>query len=388
MAIQQQRTVLRAHPLINAKRQYGGMRVVIDNRSVGDDDLRRTLAMVWEACAATTYPMILAFDDERLPVALQGWQPPINIFPEFHGEWLALPAAREILSADNYPHWCLNGMPGAALDVTLTASLAYSVAATNTIPAGASPSLRGKALIRTGARSQAEVNALFASGADWITGWPSQAIGARGKGRRTESTAIVLRLLRLAQTNADISELEVVLKQDVGLSFKLLRYINSAANGLSLEVKSFQHAVMILGYRRLSRWLALLVLTAIDDPNLRPIMGISVRRAFFMQRIGKLVFDDADENELFITGLFSLLDIIFAQPFDALLEKLHLPEAVSDSLRNHSEPYGSLLQVAQAIEGDDSAMIREVARDVGLKEEDVNLALLLAVRDADAVVID
>lgn len=383
-----QRAVLRAHPLTNAKRQYCGMRVVIDNRSVDDHELHRTLAMLTAADAATTHPMILAFDDERLPATLQGWCPPINTFPEFHGEWLSLPAAREMLSDGNCPQWCLNGTPGAGLDPALTASLAYVVASNIAARSSDSSSMPRKPLIRTGARTMVEASALFTSGADWIAGWPAQAIVAREKSRRTESTAIVLRLLQLAQTNADISELEAVLKLDAGLSFKLLRFINSAANGLSLQVQSFQHAVMILGYNRLARWLALLVLTANDDPNLRPIMGISLRRAFFIQRIGKLVFDDADENELFITGLFSLLDAIFAQPFDTLLEKLHLPEAVSDSLRNHSEPYGSLLHIAQTIEGDDSAMIRDGASVVGLKEDDVNRALLLAIKDANAVAID
>ena len=60
--------------------------------------------------------------------------------------------------------------------------------------------------------------------------------------------AQIVRVLNLVRKNADIKEIEAALKQDVALSYKLLRYINSAGFGLSCEVQSFRHAVTILGY--------------------------------------------------------------------------------------------------------------------------------------------
>jgi EAL and modified HD-GYP domain-containing signal transduction protein len=377
--------VLHASPLINARRQYGGMRVVIDNRAVGEDDLRNTLALVSETNAGATNPLIVAFVDEHLPSSLGGWQPPPNTWPEFRGEWLTLPATHDLLIGGNYPLWCLNGAPGMALDPALRGTLKYTIAAGMPGAAAESRSMTHRANVRTGVHTRAQADALFASGNDWVAGWPLQAPAAKGKQRRADSRAIVLRLLQLAQAGAEVSELEAVIKQDAGLAFKMLRYINSAANGLSLQVQSFRHAVTFLGYQRLTRWLALLLLTSSDDPNQLPVMGISLRRGFFMKRIGKLMFDDIDPDEPFITGMFSLLNLIFAQPFEELLEQLQLPKNVSTSLRNHGQPYGPLLGLAEAIEGDDAAVIRDCTQRLGLKQVDVNRALLLAIRETDRV---
>jgi c-di-GMP phosphodiesterase len=379
------RAVLHAYPLINAKHQYGGMRLVIDNRSVDEVDVRETLALVSEANADATYPLIVAFADECLPFSLETWQPPANTIPEFRSEWLTLPAARDMLSGGNYPLWCLNGSPELKLAPELLKSLRFTISPN--LPASTIDTARiaGKANVRTGLRTHADAETLFAQGVDWVAGWPLQATATPRKKHHADNRAIVLRLLQLAESDADIGELEALLKQDAGLAFKLLRTINSAANGLSTQVQSFQHAVMLLGYKRLIRWLAVLLLASSEDPNQLPLMSLCLRRGFFMERIGTLLFEDTNPDEPFMTGLFSLLDLIFAQPLDELLDQLYLPEAVSDTLRNHGEPYGSLLRLTEAIEGDDAGAIRTRTSMLGLTAVDVNRALLLAIRDTDRV---
>lgn len=79
-----------------------------------------------------------------------------------------------------------------------------------------------------------------------------------------------LELLNLLRMDADIRDIEQVLKRDVALSYKLLRYVNSAAAGLNTTISSFSHAVTVLGYQKLYRWLTLLLVTASDDNNARP----------------------------------------------------------------------------------------------------------------------
>ena len=66
-----------------------------------------------------------------------------------------------------------------------------------------------------------------------------------------------------------IEKLENTLKRDPSLAFKLMRYINSPAFGLRVEISSFRHAIMMLGYKRLKRWVALLLATASKDVNMR-----------------------------------------------------------------------------------------------------------------------
>ena len=85
----------------------------------------------------------------------------------------------------------------------------------------------------------------------------------------------------------DIERLEQTLKRDPSLAFKLLRYLNSAAFGLPVEVTSFRHAIMLLGYARLKRWLALLLTTASKDHNMRPIMFGALRRGLLLEELAQ-----------------------------------------------------------------------------------------------------
>jgi hypothetical protein len=116
---------------------------------------------------------------------------------------------------------------------------------------------------------------------------------------------------------------------DPPLAFKLMRYINSPAFGLSVEISSFRHAIMILGYQRLKRWLALLLATASKDPNMRPVMFAAVRRGMLMEELAKISGDDEMRNELFICGVFSLLDRMFRQPFSELLKTIPSPRPLN-----------------------------------------------------------
>ena len=86
-----------------------------------------------------------------------------------------------------------------------------------------------------------------------------------------------------------------------------------------MEVSSFSHAVMLLGYGRLKRWLALLLATASTEPHLRAAMFASVRRGLVMEELARGSGDKELCNELFICGVFSLLDRLFGQPLAELL---------------------------------------------------------------------
>ncbi|MEQ1515454.1 MAG: HDOD domain-containing protein [Usitatibacteraceae bacterium] len=379
MEVPHQRAVVHAHSLINAKRQYGGMRIVIDNRGVSEADLSATLHMVSEANADATHPLIVAFTDASALIALQGWQPPPNAYPEFNHDWLAQAEARAMLVEGKFPHWSLNGTPAEALDAALKKSLVYSVGP------GAGKRIAGKASVRTGVRTHVDADTAFGLGIDWIAGWPLQAPDTSGNRRSGDNRTITIRLMQLAQSDADISEIDKLLRQDSALAFKLLRSINSAAVGLSVQVQSFQHAVMILGYQRLARWLAVLLMSSGDGPNQLPLSKLALRRGFFVERIVRLVFAEGNPDEPFMVGLFSLLDLILGRPFSELLGQLHLADAVANSLRDHGEPYGPLLKLAEAIESDDAVAIREYTQSLGLDSGDVNRAVLMAIRDADRV---
>lgn len=202
------------------------------------------------------------------------------------------------------------------------------------------------------------------------------------------SHAHVVRLLNLVRRNAEISEIEVALKQDVTLSFKLLKYINSPAFGLRREIQSFRHAVTLLGYDKLNKWLSLLLVTASKSQTAPALMQTAIARGRFMEIIGASRFDPGQCDSLFITGAFSLLNMLLAARMGDILAEMQLPAVITDALVGRSGEFAPYLALALACENENPALLIELANQLDLPATAVNHAQLEALAFADSLQID
>jgi len=252
-----------------------------------------------------------------------------------------------------------------------------------------------------GVRSRADMDAAFERGALAVVGWPFQAppkdqpaeaptlrglrapVGSRSKleDGRPELSAII-QLINEVEDEVPLSDLEATLRRDPTLAFKLMRYINSPLFGLSTEISSFSHAVMLLGYQRLKRWLALLLVTAGDDPNHRPLMYAALRRGLMMEALATEMGHGDCKSDMFICGLFSLLDRMMNKPFDVLLQSIPVVDDVEQALLGAGGPYQHALDLVRATEGGFGHDIREQAESSLLDMRGVNRALLHALGGA------
>ncbi|MBT9610039.1 MAG: HDOD domain-containing protein [Aquabacterium sp.] len=237
--------------------------------------------------------------------------------------------------------------------------------------------------IQAGVRTIGEMENAFRNGATAVLGWPiDDVIQESGKPADQPALQVIVMLIDQVHRQEDIEVLEHTLKRDPPLAYKLMRYINSPAFGLSVEISSFRHAIMILGYQRLKRWLALLLATASKDPNMKPVMFAAVRRGMFMEELARVSGDDDMRNELFICGVFSLLDRMFRQPFSELLKTIPVPERVFQALAERTGPYEPYFKLVQAMEGSDRFEIQEAAEGLMMGFDDINAALLKAMQSA------
>ena len=195
--------------------------------------------------------------------------------------------------------------------------------------------------------------------------------------------AQIVRVLNLVRKNADVKDIETALKQDVALSYKLLRYINSAGFGLSCEIQSFRHAVTILGYDKLNKWLSLLLATASKDPMAPALMHTALTRAHLMEVLAHGLVDRQEYDNLFITGAFSMLDALLGVSMDKVLETMSLPEAICDALLGHGGVYGPFLDLAKVSEGEDGKALAEQVSMLGLSADQFNRAQMQALVFAD-----
>ncbi len=239
--------------------------------------------------------------------------------------------------------------------------------------------------IQTGVRTLAALEASFQRGAAAVLGWPIDDAVQPRSGSLQPDLATIVELMRRIDAEEPAERMEDVLKRDPTLAFKLLRYINSPAFGLRVEVSSFRHALMLLGYQRLKRWLALLLASASKERDMKPIMFAALRRGLLMERLAQASAGGGDEqmrNEAFICGVFSLLDRMMRQPFSDLLTSVPVPDTVRQALAEGAGPYHPFLELVRSVENESIFDIREAGERLLLGTGEINRAVLAALAAA------
>ena len=276
----------------------------------------------------------------------------------------------------------LKGRPAAPLPAAVLACFRLAIIGFDDdqrTAAGAPAAARSVGFVQSGVSRAGDVEESFKRGALSVLGWPIDEPVGKGSGKTVApDLKVIVELINRVDREEPIERLEAVLKNDPTLAFRLVRYINSAAFGLRVEISSFRHAIMMLGYQKLKRWLALLLASASSDPNMKPVMFAAVRRGLFMEELVKSAGDDQMASELFICGVFSLLDIMMGQPFEQLLKSIPVPQDVFDALVPGTGRYRPYLELVRAVEQESMFDIRNAAEALMLSAAEVNRTLLRA----------
>jgi c-di-GMP phosphodiesterase len=352
-------------------------------------DARALLATLAEAWPASSGALLLNLASEGLlrnslsgePVPHFGFEVPS--FMAGDAQHAAALAALHARGAALY----LMGRPPAELPRAVLACFRQSIIDLADEPRGGGPAAGGAprtlGFVQSGVGGISAVDDSFARGAAAVLGWPIGEGLSRSSGKAVApDLKVIVELINRVDREEPLDRLEAVLKNDPTLAFRLVRYINSAAFGLRVEISSFRHAIMMLGYQKLKRWLALLLASASSDPNMKPVMFAAVRRGLFMEELVRGAGDEQMGSEMFICGVFSLLDIMLDQPFDQLLKSIPVPQDVFDALVKAEGRYRPYLDLVRAVEHESLFDIRECAEALMLSAAEVNRALLRALAAA------
>lgn len=195
------------------------------------------------------------------------------------------------------------------------------------------------------------------------------------RNRIDSSRQRIMELLNLVITQAEASQIKARCKTDAGLTYKLLRLINSPAFGLRGPVKSIGQALMLLGYKQLYRWLTLLLFTqGPADPRGQPLLRTALIRARFAESLGEARLPVGERGGLFLVGILSTLDALFNVPMDQALGQLRLPDEVVAALTRQEGLYAPYLRLVLACEHFDQEDIARLAELLGASPDEVNLA--------------
>lgn len=151
----------------------------------------------------------------------------------------------------------------------------------------------------------------------------------------------------------DFSHLAQTVQADMSLSYKLLKFINSAAFGLLRKVTSIEHALTLLGERELRKWISLVALTEMASDKPPELVACSLVRARSLELIAPLTGMASRKSNLFLIGLFSLLDAIMDRPLEELLRDIPMEEDSKDALLGGHTPQSELLELVVGMERGD-----------------------------------
>jgi EAL and modified HD-GYP domain-containing signal transduction protein len=154
----------------------------------------------------------------------------------------------------------------------------------------------------------------------------------------------------ISRPELDLDGLERVIRQDVGLTYRLLRYINSVYFGFRNQVGSVRRALILLGQREIKRWTAMIVLTGVGEDRPTELVRQSVVRARFCELLGPAFRLDEHGDDLFLLGLLSSVDALVGRPMEEILESLPLDDAIRDALLRGSGALGPLYRFSRAWE--------------------------------------
>lgn len=176
-------------------------------------------------------------------------------------------------------------------------------------------------------------------------------------------------LNRIYQPEVDMAEIESIIKKDVSLAYKLIRFVNSASFGLAREVQSIMHVLNLLGIHELRKWISLVVLSQLSNDKPGELMTSSIVRARFCELIARKLDMEKRSPEFFLTGLFSLIDTFFQRPMEEILGELPLAGDVKRALTGSEGIIGDVLTIARCYERGDWQTIFKITTRIGLGEE-------------------
>lgn len=149
-------------------------------------------------------------------------------------------------------------------------------------------------------------------------------------------------ITKLQNQNVEIDDIEQLISQDVGLTYKLLRLLNSAAIGLPRKIESIKQALILLGLKAIRTWTTLI---ALNDMKCTPpeLMANTLIRAKMCEQLASHYNCSAEAG--FLVGLFSTIDAMLSHPMDELLKALPLNNDIKQALSGGMGTLGELLKV-------------------------------------------
>ena len=186
-----------------------------------------------------------------------------------------------------------------------------------------------------------------------------------------------------AEPELDFDKLVTVIERDLALSYKLLRFINSAYYARPRPIQSLKHAMVFMGEVELKKYIALVALSNLSETDQPELLNMSIIRARFCDQLIMAAGQKELQSSAFLTGMLSLIDALLEQPLEQVLQQLPLEPAIKDALLQQQGVLGQALQMVLYFEQADWDSYQQLADSLLPEKTDVRELYLGAVNWAE-----
>lgn len=177
----------------------------------------------------------------------------------------------------------------------------------------------------------------------------------------------------------DLDQVEQVIKQEVSLSVKLLRFLNSAAFGYSGRVSSVRQALILLGERPVKKWASMIALSEIGEDKPCELVVTSLTRARLCELLAPHAGLDQRTHDLFLVGMFSLIDALIGRPIAELIKEMAVSPEIQTALLEDGSALGHVRRLAIAQERADWDEVSSLSASLGIADDALTHAYAQAV---------
>ncbi len=182
------------------------------------------------------------------------------------------------------------------------------------------------------------------------------------EGRALSGTRLTYLKLLQAVTGPEMSvdEVDTIIRADVAVGHRLLKYLGSAAFGFRAQIKSVRHGLALLGREQTRRFVSIVALSEMGSDKPNELLISAAVRARFCELMGDDFGLAARNQELFLLGALSLVDAMLDRPMSAVLDDLPLSDHLQRALLGESSPLRPVLDFVERYERGDWASCSEI----------------------------
>jgi EAL and modified HD-GYP domain-containing signal transduction protein len=178
-------------------------------------------------------------------------------------------------------------------------------------------------------------------------------------------------LKEIHRPDTSVTRLEEIIKRDVSLVYKLLRFINSAAFGLRSEVRSIRHALNLLGTIEFKKWMSMMLLSQLGSGKPDELMINSLTRAKFCELTAESIRQKHRQSDFFLMGLFSLIDAFLDRPMTDILAELPISADIKTAVLEQKGHLGQVLRLIVNYEQSKWNIVSQISQSLDIDENKI-----------------